>query len=236
MKFHWKRLAFLSVAVCAVAVAAATANGSSTKNQATELTALIGSSGPAETNAVQRRQVRVDEEDGHQGQRHRRIGPRAAARPGLRVGQSARHLLSRQRPGRDVRQGRQPRAARQAEERQVVLPEPAGRVHLQGSPVRRAEGLLDARPRHQHGLVEEGGPDGEELPEDVDAACRRREEADAERPGRSLHRPRVPPPRRLHDPGRRLARLDERQDGDGQQRGQRAGVQLRQDDAQATAR
>src|SRR4051794_2640401 len=52
LKFHWKRLAFLSVAVCAVAVAAATANGSSTKNQATELTALIGSSGPAETNAV----------------------------------------------------------------------------------------------------------------------------------------------------------------------------------------
>ncbi len=55
MKFHWKRLAFLSVAVCAVcalAGAAATANGSSTKSQATELTALIGSSGPAETNAV----------------------------------------------------------------------------------------------------------------------------------------------------------------------------------------
>src|SRR4051795_10807587 len=52
LKFHWKRPAFLSVAVCAVAVAAATANGSSTKNQATELTALIGSSGPAETNAV----------------------------------------------------------------------------------------------------------------------------------------------------------------------------------------
>src|SRR4051795_8418517 len=52
LKFHWKRPAFLSVAVCAVAVAAATANGSSTKSHATELTALIGSSGPAETNAV----------------------------------------------------------------------------------------------------------------------------------------------------------------------------------------
>ena len=55
MKFHWKRLAFLSVAICAVcalAGAAATANGSPTKKQATELTALIGSSGPAETNAV----------------------------------------------------------------------------------------------------------------------------------------------------------------------------------------
>jgi len=52
LKFHWKRFAFLATAVCAVAVAAATANGSSTKNQATELTALIGSSGPAETNAV----------------------------------------------------------------------------------------------------------------------------------------------------------------------------------------
>jgi len=55
LKFHWKRVAFLSVAVCAVcalAGAAATANGSPTKSQATELTALIGSSGPAETNAV----------------------------------------------------------------------------------------------------------------------------------------------------------------------------------------
>ena len=53
MKFHWKRLAFLSMAVCAAAVAAVTAYGSPTKTQATELTALIGSSGPAETNAVQ---------------------------------------------------------------------------------------------------------------------------------------------------------------------------------------
>jgi multiple sugar transport system substrate-binding protein len=55
LKFHWKRVAFVLVAVCAVcalAGAAATANGSSTKSQATELTALIGSSGPAETNAV----------------------------------------------------------------------------------------------------------------------------------------------------------------------------------------
>ena len=54
MKFHWKtrnrwRLMFLLVAVCASAVAASTAQG---KSQATELTALIGSSGPAETNAV----------------------------------------------------------------------------------------------------------------------------------------------------------------------------------------
>src|SRR3954470_18866657 len=53
LKFHWKRPAFLSVAVCAAAVAAATAYGSPAKTQATELTALIGSSGPAETNAVQ---------------------------------------------------------------------------------------------------------------------------------------------------------------------------------------
>jgi multiple sugar transport system substrate-binding protein len=52
LKLHWKRLALLSVAVCAAAVAAATAYGSPAKSQATELTALIGSSGPAETNAV----------------------------------------------------------------------------------------------------------------------------------------------------------------------------------------
>ena len=52
LKFHWKRLALLSVTVGAVAVAAATAYGSPAKSQATELTALIGTSGPAETNAV----------------------------------------------------------------------------------------------------------------------------------------------------------------------------------------
>ena len=52
MKFHWKRLAFLSVGVCAVAVAAAAAYGAPAKRQATELTALIATSGPAETNAV----------------------------------------------------------------------------------------------------------------------------------------------------------------------------------------
>jgi multiple sugar transport system substrate-binding protein len=52
LKFHWKRLAFLSVAACTAAVAATVASGSPAKTQATELTALIGSSGPAETNAV----------------------------------------------------------------------------------------------------------------------------------------------------------------------------------------
>jgi len=54
LKFHWKRLAIMSVGVCAVAVAGAgaTANGSPAKRQATEVTALIATSGPAETNAV----------------------------------------------------------------------------------------------------------------------------------------------------------------------------------------
>jgi multiple sugar transport system substrate-binding protein len=57
LKFHsnarnrW-RLVFPLVAVCAVAVAAGTANGSPAKSQDTTLTAMIGSSGPAETNAV----------------------------------------------------------------------------------------------------------------------------------------------------------------------------------------
>jgi multiple sugar transport system substrate-binding protein len=43
---------FSLVVVCAVAVAAGTALGSPAKSQETTLTALIGSSGPAETNAV----------------------------------------------------------------------------------------------------------------------------------------------------------------------------------------
>jgi multiple sugar transport system substrate-binding protein len=42
----------LSVAICAVVGAATTAHASPAKRQATEITALIGSSGPAETNAV----------------------------------------------------------------------------------------------------------------------------------------------------------------------------------------
>ena len=57
MKFHSKarnrwRLVFLLVAVCAFAVAAGTALGSPATSQETTLTAMIGSSGPAETNAV----------------------------------------------------------------------------------------------------------------------------------------------------------------------------------------
>jgi multiple sugar transport system substrate-binding protein len=57
LKFHWKarnrsRLVFMLVALCAVAVAAGTALGAPAKSQETTLTALIGSSGPAETNAV----------------------------------------------------------------------------------------------------------------------------------------------------------------------------------------
>jgi multiple sugar transport system substrate-binding protein len=57
LKFHWNarnrwRLVFSLVVVCAVAVAAGAAFGSPAKSQETTLTALIGSSGPAETNAV----------------------------------------------------------------------------------------------------------------------------------------------------------------------------------------
>jgi multiple sugar transport system substrate-binding protein len=57
LKFHPKvrnrqRLVFLLVTVCAVAIAAGTAFGAPAKSQETTLTAMIGSSGPAETNAV----------------------------------------------------------------------------------------------------------------------------------------------------------------------------------------
>jgi multiple sugar transport system substrate-binding protein len=57
LKFQWKtrnrgRLAFLVLTICAVAVAAGTAFGAPAKTSDTTLTALIGSSGPAETNAV----------------------------------------------------------------------------------------------------------------------------------------------------------------------------------------
>ncbi|HEY2372868.1 MAG TPA: extracellular solute-binding protein [Gaiellaceae bacterium] len=57
MKFHWKtgnrwRLALPVIVICACAVAAGTAFGAPAKSHANELTMLVGSSGPAETNAV----------------------------------------------------------------------------------------------------------------------------------------------------------------------------------------
>jgi multiple sugar transport system substrate-binding protein len=57
LKFHWKagnrrRLGFLVLTVCAVAVAAGTAFGAPAKSSETTLTAMIATSGPAETNAV----------------------------------------------------------------------------------------------------------------------------------------------------------------------------------------
>jgi multiple sugar transport system substrate-binding protein len=57
LKFHWNarnrwRLVFSLAVVCAVAVAAGTALGSPAKSQDTTVTALIATSGPAETNAV----------------------------------------------------------------------------------------------------------------------------------------------------------------------------------------
>jgi multiple sugar transport system substrate-binding protein len=57
VKFHWKtrnrrRLVVPLLAACAFAFAAATALGSPASSTDTTLTALIGSSGPAETNAV----------------------------------------------------------------------------------------------------------------------------------------------------------------------------------------
>jgi len=57
LNFHWKtrnrrRLVLPLVAVCAAVVAAGTALGAPAKSQEVTLTALIGSSGPAETNAV----------------------------------------------------------------------------------------------------------------------------------------------------------------------------------------
>ena len=52
LKFQWKRLTLLALAVCTAAAAATVASGSSAKTQANEITAMIATSGPAETNAV----------------------------------------------------------------------------------------------------------------------------------------------------------------------------------------
>jgi len=57
VQFHWKngnrwRLALPLVVICACAVAAGTAFGAPAQKHANELTMLVGSSGPAETNAV----------------------------------------------------------------------------------------------------------------------------------------------------------------------------------------
>ena len=110
--------------------------------------------GPCGDLCCQQRRARLVEADRQHGESDRGLRPRSAARPGIRVGQPGRHLLSGQRPGRHLREGGRPRPARQPEERQVVLPVAEGGLHLQGPPVRGAEGLLDARARDQHRVVE----------------------------------------------------------------------------------
>ena len=215
---RWFLLVVVTVSALAVAVGAAL--GSPTKSHATTLTALIGSSGPAETFAVNGAAKAFTKQTGID------VNVIVASDLGQQLAQG---FASGNPPDifylsndqcRDVREGGQPRAARQTQERQELLSEPARGVHVQGPPVCGAEGLLDARPRDQQRFVAGCEADGQELPEDVGAARVRREEAHPLGAGRPLHRCRVPPPRRVHDSERRLARLQGREDRHGQQQGE----------------
>ena len=135
--------------------------------KATTITALIGSSGPAETNAVNNAATALT----------KRTGIKVNVIVASDLGQQLAQGFASGNPP-DIFYLGNDQVATYAKAGDLApldklknvksfYPSLQGRVHLQGSPLRRAEGLLDARPRHQHGVVEEGGADGQELPEDV---------------------------------------------------------------------
>ena len=86
-----------------------------------------------------------------QGRGHRRLRPRPAAQPGLRQQQPAGRLLRLDRPARRLRQQRLAlRVRRRPVQRRRLPADPGRRVHRRRRVRLRAQGLLDARPGHQH--------------------------------------------------------------------------------------
>ena len=230
-----RRVSFRTMIALVVLAAGATAGGSScddwtaqprralstgpprptdlAKSQATEVTALIGSSGPAETNAVNVATAAWTKKTGI------KVNVIVASDLGQQLAQG---FASGNPP--DIFYLGNDQVATYAKAGNLAPLDKLKNVKSFYPSLRAAytyKGHLYAAPKDFStlGLVintaswKRAGLTDQELPEDVGAARLCREEADAQRPGRALHRPRVPPPRRLHDPERRLARLEERQDG-----------------------
>ena len=229
--FRWRSsLAIVIVAALAVTVGAAI--GSPTKSSATTLTALIGSSGPAETFAVNNAAKAFTKQTGIQ------VNVVVASDLGQQLAQG---FASGNPP--DIFYLGNDQVATYAKAGSLATLDNLKNVKAFYPSLRAAytyKGQLYARRRTSRRCARRSTPHrgrarsltAKDYPKTWEQLGRRREEAHAERAGRPLHRPRVPPPRRLHDRGRRLARLQGRQDRHGQQQGERRGVHLRQGDAQ----
>ena len=112
---------------------------------------LIGSSGDAETKAVEDAVAAWSEESGVKAEVDGRLRPRPAAQPGLRQQQPAGRLLRLHRPARRLRQQRLAlRVRRRPVQRRRLPADPGRRVHRRRRVLLRTQGLLDARAGHQH--------------------------------------------------------------------------------------
>ncbi len=96
------------------------------------------------------------------------------------------------------------------------LPRAAGRLHLQGHVRLRPEGREHPRPVHQYRRLARGRPDQRGHPEELEPARRGGEEAHHRRPGRPGARPESLRTRRVPLPERRHGRRVERQGRAGQ--------------------
>ena len=83
-----------------------------------------------------------------------------------------------------------------AREQGRLLPLARGELHVDDTFYCAPEGLLDARARHQHPAVGGRGPHRRRHPDHLGRAGRRRQDADDRRPGGPRPQQRVPAPRR----------------------------------------
>ena len=182
------RASLALVMVAALALTTGVALGSRQSGKATTITALIGSSGPAESYAVTNAAKAFTKQTGIQ------LNVIVASDLGQQLAQGFASgnppdifYLGNDQVATYAKAG--DLAPRQPEERQVLLSEPPRGLHVPGPPVRSTEGLLDARARDQHQLLEGREADEQGLPDDLEAAGRGGEKAHPERPGRPVHEP-----------------------------------------------
>ena len=148
---RWFLLAVVTVSALAVAVGAAI--GSPTKSHATTLTALIGSSGPAETFAVNGAAKAFTKQTGIE------VNVIVASDLGQQLAQGFASgnppdifYLSNDSVATYAKAGSLAPLDKLKNVKSLLSEPPRG-VHVQGPPVCGAEGLLDARPRDQQRFV-----------------------------------------------------------------------------------